>query len=756
MNLYRYFQQSLTMGMAGLLLWGCSAHGNQASVTTYTDTAFEQDYHEPYPIGTDSKANDVRHIAADRQGTLWAATAAGIYKKESGQQHWASVLSSADEGPAYAVVVDEQSVVWFGVWNGLYRYKDQQLERINGPEAPIASITIAKEGIYALGPQGVWLINAKGVQKKPYRLARSIRSSRSDNRGGLWIATDVGLYHATDQQTTVFQKPDELLSASVKGLATDSSQALWVGGLGGVTIRQDGKVQKTLRPAQGIPSIFVTCVEQAPDGSMWVGTEAGIVRYHPNKTHSLRFSRRWLLDDHINDITFDRQGTAWIATTKGVSAIRKRPMTLAQKQDYFYDVLMQRHIRAPWIAGQCRLPTPGDISRWEPDDDDNDGEYTGNYLAMESFRYAATKNPDARQKAKKAFGFLKLLQEVTNTDGFFARTVVPTDWTRVDDGNRTYTDRERADERVNEPRFKPVEVRWHKSNDGKWLWKGDTSSDEVCGHMMGYYFYYELAADEAEKAVVRKHVARIVDHLIAHNYTLTDIDGNHTRWGVWSPDRLNRDPDWAPDRNQNSMELLAFLKLAYHMTGNPKYEQHYRQLIDREGYLDNMGKNLDQNPAWFIYFDVILAAYVYPILIRCETDPKLRAFYEEHMDRWLQQRKGDKNPLINFLYCYSRNKKVELASSVEFLVDTPLDLVNWTIDHSKREDVTMVHNPVLDELQVSELPPASIRTVVRWDKNPWAAINGQPDIEREPVFWLLPYWMGRYLGMIEPAQPKLN
>lgn len=742
------------MGVAGLLLWGCSTEENQSAVTTYTDTAFEQEFHEPYPIGTDSKTNEVRSLAVDRQGTVWSATTTGIYKKDTNQREWTSVLSVPDQGPAYAVAVDEQSVAWLGVWNGLYRYKNQQLERIVGPEAPISAITVAQEGTYALGPRGVWLVTAKGVQKKPYHLARSIRNCRSDGEGGLWIATDVGLYHATDQQTTVLQKPDELLSASVKGMATDSSQALWVGGLGGVTIVQNGKVKKTLRPTQGVPSIFVTCVEPAPDGSMWVGTETGIVRYHPNKTHSLRFSRRWLLDDHVNDIAFDSQGTAWIATSKGVSAIRKRSMTLAQKQDYFYDVLMQRHIRAPWIAGQCRLPVPGDVSRWEPDDDDNDGEYTGNYLAMESFRYATTKDPDARKKAKKAFDFLKQLQEVTDTDGFFARTIVPADWTRVDDGNRTYTDRERADKLIEDPRYKPVETRWRKSKDGKWLWKGDTSSDEVCGHMMGYYFYYELAADEAEKAIIRKHVARIVDHLIAHKYTLTDIDGKPTHWGVWSPDRLNRDPDWAPDRNQNSMELLAFLKLAYHMTGNANYEQHYRQLIDKEGYLDNMAQNLDQNPAWFIYFDVISAAYVYPILIRCETDPKLRSFYEDHMDRWIEQRKGDKNPLINFLYCYARNKQVELASSVDFLIDTPLDLINWTIDHSKREDVTMVRNPVLDELQVSELPPASIRTVVRWDKNPWAAINGQPDIEREPVFWLLPYWIGRYLGMIEPAEAK--
>ena len=749
----------IVIGVTGLLYDACRS-GNSAvqespaAMTTYADRPFEQEYQEAFPFANEFKEADVRSIAVDAQSTVWVATAAGVFTKEANQSDWVRLFSEKDNGPAFSVGVDKNAVVWLSTWNGLYQYKDRKLDHIQGPEAPISVVCPANEGTYALGPKGIWLINEHGCQKKNYvvaepGLARSIRNAISDSNNGLWIATDVGLYHATDGNTRLFQTTGDLLSASIKGIAFDAKQQVWAAGLGGVTLlNQDKKVQ-VLQPEQGIPSIYVNCVERAPDGTMWVGTDVGVVRYRPNGSHSLRFTRRWLLDDHVNDIAFDKLGTAWIATAKGVSAIRKRSMTLAQKQDYFYEVMMKRHIRDPWIAGQCRLKTPGDVTTWAPDDDDNDGEYTANYLAMECFRYAATKDPDAKLKAKKAFQFLKLLQNVTGTDGFFARTIVPSNWTDVDDNNRTFTASERADELVKEPRFKPVAVRWRKSDDGKWLWKGDTSSDELCGHMMGYYFYYELVADEAEKAVVRAHVARLVDHLIAHNFTLADVDDTHTRWGVWSPDLLNHDPDWAPDRNQNSMELLAFLKLAYYVTGQASYEQHYRQLIDKEGYLDNMANIKNQNPAWFIYFDVILAAYVYPILLRCEKDPKLRAFYENHMDQWLEQRKGDKNPLINFLYCYARNKKVELAPSIDFLVDTPLDLVNWTVDHTKREDIKIVRTPVLDELQVNELPPASIRTVVRWDKNPWAAVNGTPDIEREPVFWLLPYWMGRYLTMIE-------
>jgi streptogramin lyase len=717
----------------------------------FTDTAFWQEYHEPYPVGKTPAENNVRSIAIDSRSTVWIATQKGIFLKKDGQSAWLPCsFPDTDKGPAYAVTIDAQSVVWMGTWKGLFSFRNNVLQSIPGVRGPISAICTAREGVYALGPEGVWLYDGTKLIKKNYPVARSIRSVLSDGKGGIWVATDVGLYHCSRQGTNYIHRVDILLSASLKGLALDKDSKLWATGLGGVSILKDDKRQRVIRPAEGCPSIYATCVRRSPDGRMWVGTQTGVVRFSASGAHSLRFSRRWLLDDHVNDITFDPAGNAWIATEQGVSALKRKKMTLASKQDYFYDVLMKRHIRAPWIAGQCHLAIPGDTTSWLPEDDDNDGEYTGNYLAMESFRYATTKSEDAREKAGKAFRFLQKLQEITGGDGYFARTIVPADWaSRVHDNNRPYTPEERAEELVKDPRFKPVETRWRKSADGAWLWKGDASSDEWCGHMMGYYFYYTLVAGEAEKAIVRAHVARLVDHLIAHNFNMMDIDGTHTHWAVWSPSSLNHDPEWMPDRAENSMELLAFLKLAYYMTNDPKYQRHYLRLIREDHYLDNMARITEQNPAWFIYYDVTMQAYLYPILLHCEKDPRLLAFYRQHMDNWMKARKNDKNPLINFLYCYSRDLQVERASSIDFLIDTPLDLVDWTIDHTKRDDIRLVHAPVLDDLEVNELQPASIRSTVRWDKNPWGAVSGSPDTEREPVFWLFPYWMGRYLKMIQ-------
>jgi hypothetical protein len=728
----------------------CFVSDGIAQSDSFSDTAFWQEYHQAYPIFAGTTQLAIRNIAVDAAQNVWVATKSGVFVKKYKSRQFTPALSAKDNGAAYSIASNTAGEVMIGNWKGLYIVKHNLVQKIMGITAPVAAVCAAEEGFYAAGPTGVWLYDGVSLIKKDYAIARSVRKIISDKNGGLWVATDVGVYHCSRKQTQHFSDTSYLLSAYIKGLSLDKDNVLWAAGLGGISLLRNEVRERVITTAGGCSSKYMNCMATAADGTVWAGSDYGITRFAPDGSNSLLFSKRWLLDDKVNDLCFDSEGNAWVATEAGVSAIMKRQMTLAGKEDFFYDVLMKRHIREPWIAAQVHLKIAGDLSSWQPEDDDNDGEFTGNYLAMESFRYAATGDSLAKINAKKAFLFLKKLSDITGGDGYFARTIVPVSWAkRVHDGNQTYSPEQLAEELVKEPRFKPVETRWHKSADGHWLWKGDASSDEWCGHMMSYYFYYTLAADETEKKTIRDHVSKLIDHLIAHNFAMMDADGKATRWSVWSPSALNHDPEWLPDQSQNSMEILAFLKLAYHITGKEKYQENYLHLINQEHYLDNMARITAQNPAWFIYFDVTMQAYLYPIFLHCEKDPKLLAFYKQHLDNWMEKRKADHNPLINFLYCYASGKKIELAASVGFLQDTPLDLIDWHIDHTRRADITLVTTPVLDEVQVNILPPAQIRQVVRWDKNPWTAKGGSPDMEREPVFWLFPYWMGRYLKMIQ-------
>ncbi len=715
------------------------------------DTFFWQEYHHGFVVGKDEGDNDVRSIAADELSNIWIATAAGIFMKNSHEDSWSPLMDETSRGPAYAVLSDNETGVWMGTWDGVYQYQDHKLRKIEGVQGPVSVLCKAKEGVYAIGPKGLWLYSDHHFQKKNYPIARSVQNAISDEMGGLWIATKVGLYHCSDKNTTLYNDTTQLISAYTEGIALNNKSQLWVAGMGGVSIRKNNQLVKSLKPKDGLPTAYLNCIEKAPDGTMWVGTRQGIVRYKPDGSHSLLFSQRWLVNDDVRDMSFDAEGNVWVATAGGVSVIKRKKMTLAGKAAFFYDVLMKRHIRAPWIAGQCHLPNAGDTTTWAPEDDDNDGEYTSNYLAMECFRYAVTKEEDAQIKARKAFNFLKQLQTVTATDGFFARTIVPSAWTSVHDGNRTYNERQLADALVDDPRFKPVTERWHKSPDGNWLWKGDTSSDEMCGHMMGYFFYYELVADETEKEMVRAHVRKIMDYLINNNYNFIDVDGTHTRWGVWSPEQINRDPEWASERSINSFELLAFLKFTYGITHDKKYQNEYLRLINKEGYLHNIATLNRVNPAWYIFFDETMNCYLYPLLLRYEDDPALKKVYEHSMDEWYLINKKTECPLFDFMYAYARKKKINPEKDVLFLIDTPLDLISWRIDHTAREDVRLVRQPTMEDIQIDQLPAPAIRAAIRWDSNPWLAESGDPHVEREPVFWLFPYWMARYLKIFNGA-----
>lgn len=720
----------------------------------YYDTPFIQEYQEAFIVGKDREDNEIRSIAVDNESNVWIAAASGVFKKEPGKTVWDEVISGENKGPSYSVVVNNRGDILIGTWNGFYRYSNKTLVKEEGPEPPVSEICSDNGGDYALGPSGIWRNTGNRWVKQNYCIARSVRDALSDNNGNLWVATDAGLYLCSNGETRLFQDVSELISCNVKAVAFDQDGQIWTGVLGGVSIRDNVDLISNLTPDEGIPSVRVSCIAKSPDSVMWVGTDAGIVRYAPDGSHSIRFSRRWLTDDNVRDIAFDSEGNAWVATASGVSAIKRQVMTMEDKEKYFYNQLMKKHMREPWTCGVLRLESPGDTSTWRNSDDDNDGEYTGGYLAMESFRFAATGDPDARLKARKAFDFLRFLQEVTGTEGFFARSVVPSDWKNVSDPNRTYDKRQLAEELVNDPRYKPVERRWRISGDGKWLWKGDTSSDEMDGHMMSYFFYYELAAEEEDKILIRNHVRKIIDCLIKTGYDLVDIDGTHTRWAVWSPGKLNHDPDWASEKALNSLELLAYLKLAAHITGDDKYQKEYIRLIEKEGYLENASRLNSKNPAWQIYFDRTMEGYLFPILLKYEEDPDLRRSYEKLADEWMENQEAGENLINNFTYAFATGDKVNTRQSIDFLKDAPLDLVDWTIDHTLREDVRIVRQPILDEIQIDELPSASERSTVRWDKNPWAAVQGDPHQVREPVFWLWPYWMARYLGIIQPSVHK--
>lgn len=718
------------------------------------DSPFPQQYHEPYRIDGPREANDVRALAVDHSGDLWAATAAGVYRLPHGATSW---KLAAEIGSCFTVAVAPvksphavsaaDNSVWVGAWNGVHHGRDK-LTRIEGIDAPVSTIAVTGETGLCCGPQGHWWVSEGTARPIEIAATKAVRAALIDGQSRLWLATQMGVYSCeADGRSGSYWNRGLMPSANLRDLAKTPDGRLWVAGLGGVAVFQGDTHQRTF-DGDSLSSIDVRCVTPASDGSVWVGTRLGAMRYDGQRW-SLRHSRRWLVSDDVRDIVFDGDGTAWIATDQGVSAIKTRKMTLAEKASHYDAICQARHVRAPGLVEKCRLVTPGDVTTWEPSDDDNDGQYTSMYLAMESFRYATTKDLRAKANAKRALEALRFLQTVTDTPGFVARTVIPASWQRMHDPNRELSDEALANQSIDDPRYKYVPVRWHQSTDGKWLWKGDTSSDEITGHYYGYLMYYDLVADEAEKRHVATHVRNVTDYIIDHGFVLKGLDGRRTRWGVWSPDLLNHDPEWEMDRSVNSVEMLSYLKAAYHMTGDAKYQKVYLQLIHEHGYAENARRSKTMGPAWRTHIDDELLALAYPALLLKETDPKLLKIYRESLDRWYAATQEDRGPYFHFTYASLTNQSSGIEESLSFLRDASLDLVRWRIDNSQREDVAVTHYPELERDQTARLLPISEIGFCRWDRNPWDAIQGDGGhTESDGVYWMLPYWMGRYYGYI--------
>ena len=471
-------------------------------------------------------------------------------------------------------------------------------------------------------------------------------------------------------------------------------------------------------------------------GAVWRGSQQGAARFDRRAAHrwdrwQYFAGRRWLLDNDILNIWVDETGShkkVWIRTRLGVSLLEWRPMDLAQKAQLFEERIEQRHVRHGMVADSS-LRVAGDLTTHVKSSSDNDGLWTAMYLGAEAYRYAVTKSPDAREKARRSVRLLMRLEEITGIPGFPARS---------------FLSRE-------EP--PPGSGEWHLTPDGQWLWKGDTSSDEIVGHYFGYALYYDLVATPEEKREISPVVARITDHLIRNDYDLIDLDGQPTRWGQWS-ERYFQTEEGKYESALRSLELLSFLKTAFHITGERKYQEAYLDRIQR-GYAGQMRLYRRWPGGGEINFsDDELAYLSYQPLLQYEKDSKLRRIYLDGLRFTWSQVRSDMNPLWNYISAASgagRMTRQIQEESRRTLERIPMDLIEWAVRNSHRLDIKLLaEKDRFDRTQLAEVLAPDERPVSKWNGNPYRPDGGGAGhSEDDGAFFLLPYWMGRYQGWVK-------
>jgi hypothetical protein len=108
---------------------------------------------------------------------------------------------------------------------------------------------------------------------------------------------------------------------------------------------------------------------------------------------------------------------------------------------------------------------------------------------------------------------------------------------------------------------------------------GDTSSDEIVGHMFVLPIVHDLLAKtDEERAMARDLMCSNIDYIIDNGFTLVDADGNVTTWGRWcvsstgsplllscphrEPTDVNMNYYNYDSRGLNSLQILSWLQSA--------------------------------------------------------------------------------------------------------------------------------------------------------------------------------------------------
>jgi len=157
-----------------------------------------------------------------------------------------------------------------------------------------------------------------------------------DRSHRLWVATPSGIdVLGEDGRARHIAIHD--WTQNVRALALDGEGRVWAGTQGALVAMKSGPgepgVARIYREVGGT-KLDVTSLTRGPDGSLWAGTSAGVVRALGGGHFRMLTREQGLIDRQINAVASDRAGNMWAGTeAAGVMQIRTRGFITFREQD---------------------------------------------------------------------------------------------------------------------------------------------------------------------------------------------------------------------------------------------------------------------------------------------------------------------------------------------------------------------------------------------------------------------------------------
>ncbi len=245
-------------------------------------------------------SNLIGALAETSDGTLWAATANGLVRRNRGSLQVLGTANGLGAGPVAGVIPAANSSLWVLTPEGVAFGAGDHFTVVRGLDAPL----IGRDGapIAAAAPYGsLWLATAHNVvQLRDGRVVTTLPASADllaiAPDGSLWLTRGGTLFHYQHGALTAVALHPGGAKTSAHGKLGNSTQ----GGLGGID-----------------NSIRVLC--PGVNGDLYVATSTALGILSAAGTFSWKTAADGLPPGRILRLFEDRQGALWISTENTVA-----------------------------------------------------------------------------------------------------------------------------------------------------------------------------------------------------------------------------------------------------------------------------------------------------------------------------------------------------------------------------------------------------------------------------------------------------
>jgi ligand-binding sensor domain-containing protein/signal transduction histidine kinase len=210
--------------------------------------------------------------------------------------------------------------LWIGTTGGLLRFDGARFtvfDRQNTPELhenSVFCLMVAQDGTLWIGTEGGGILTYAGGSFHLWPgLDRQsndfVRVISQDPDGAIWAGTDRGLLRLSGHRFEQIDGTASIPPISVHSIYRDLAGHEWVGGWR--LMRIDGKIGRLYSLGTEASQNQVKSILQTRDGTLWVGTVAGLNRMMPGQD---RFERVAGITSTVRVLRQTQDGVLWIGT----------------------------------------------------------------------------------------------------------------------------------------------------------------------------------------------------------------------------------------------------------------------------------------------------------------------------------------------------------------------------------------------------------------------------------------------------------